>query len=146
VYRFLIPTIVLSLLSGFCTGSVIDAYLFHPAPVPRVIADDSPSPVPVVRIDGIRNGVLVGSVTGDVRLAARGRSILPDGSGSFVITDRSVLTNEIRIMVPAGMRFVASKRGKKYYPVDSASAAGLSPSNRLYFTNAAAAERAGYAE
>jgi hypothetical protein len=43
-----------------------------------------------------------------------------------------------------GMKFVASKQGKKYYPVGSAQAENLKPENRLYFPDAAAAEAAGY--
>ncbi len=39
---------------------------------------------------------------------------------------------------------VASKRGKKYYPVGSAGEENLAPDNRIYFSDAASAERAGY--
>lgn len=47
-------------------------------------------------------------------------------------------------VVPAGMYFVASNRGKKYYPVDSPAAARLKSENRVYFPDAAAAKRAGF--
>ncbi|HRH31421.1 MAG TPA: hypothetical protein PK950_02025 [Candidatus Paceibacterota bacterium] len=40
--------------------------------------------------------------------------------------------------------FVASKKGKKYYPVDCAGAKSLSESNRIYFKDAAEAESKGY--
>ena len=39
---------------------------------------------------------------------------------------------------------VASKRGKKYYSVGSAAEESLTPDNRIYFPDAASAERAGY--
>jgi hypothetical protein len=42
------------------------------------------------------------------------------------------------------MRFVASRRGKRYYPVSSREGERLVPENRLYFRTAEEAERAGY--
>lgn len=42
------------------------------------------------------------------------------------------------------MPFVASKRGKYFYPAQSKSAARLAPQNRVYFPDAASAEKAGY--
>lgn len=144
MYRFLLLSIGLSLLSGFSIGATVDASLFHPAPLPQVIEDRTPPPVPVVQIQGIRNGMLVGTMSGSVRLSARGRIISPQPDGTFRIADRAVLTNEIQIIIPDGMQFVASKRGKKYYPVESASAANLSPANRVYFPDAVTAERAGF--
>src|SRR5262245_59190523 len=119
------PIAGLSIFSAFCAGAASGAWIFHPAPSLLVITDPSPPSIPVVRIDGIRNGALEGSISGTVRLAARDRIVQVHESGAFAITDRSVLTNEIQVTVPAGMQFVASKRGKKYYPVTSASAAGL---------------------
>lgn len=40
--------------------------------------------------------------------------------------------------------FVASKKGKKYYPINCAGAKSLSESNRIYFKDAAEAEAKGY--
>jgi len=42
------------------------------------------------------------------------------------------------------MQFVASKRGKKYYPVRSGEAQRIVPENRVYFESALQAEGAGY--
>ncbi len=52
--------------------------------------------------------------------------------------------NVIEVFVPAGMQFVASRKGKKYYAVDSAGGEKLTPENRVYFRTAAEAEAAGY--
>jgi hypothetical protein len=52
----------------------------------------------------------------------------------------------VTVPVPPGMRFVASKKGKKYHAVDSASGERIAPENRVYFPDAASAERAGYAK
>jgi hypothetical protein len=46
--------------------------------------------------------------------------------------------------IPDGMKFVASSKGKKYYPVFSASGNRITPKNRLYFRTAKEAEIAGY--
>jgi hypothetical protein len=105
---------------------------------------ESGSTLSVVHIDGIRNGSLVGSVHGDVRLVAGDHVVQPDASGAFAIHDTQLLTNVVTISIPDGMHFVASKKGKKYYPVDSASAQNLSLDNRVYFPTASAAEAAGY--
>lgn len=102
------------------------------------------SSVAVVHIDGIRNGALVGSVQGSVYLTAGGKAVIPTEGGTFVITDKSVLTNMVEIAVPPGMQFVASKRGKKYYPVTSSQGQKLAPANRIYFPSAEAAEEAGF--
>lgn len=40
--------------------------------------------------------------------------------------------------------YVASKRGKKYYPANCSAAKSLKPENLIYFQTAAAAEAAGY--
>lgn len=144
MYRFLVPAVGLAFCTGCFSGAAFDAWTFHPAPELQIVQDDTSPSIPVVHISGIRNGALIGSLTGNVRLAAGSKIILPTASGSFAVTDSKLLTNMIEIHVPAGMSFVASKRGKKYYPVASASAAGLSPANRVYFPSAEAAERAGY--
>lgn len=129
---------------GFCAGAIVDAWMFHQASPIAVIADESSPSVPVVRIDGIRNSALVGSMNGNLRLIARDHLIVPDASGFFIIHDAKLLTNMIEVHIPPGMKFVASKRGKKYYPVASASAGNLSPANRVYFASEAAARAAGY--
>ena len=50
----------------------------------------------------------------------------------------------IEVRVPAGMQFVASRKGKKYYAVDSAGGERIVPKNRVYFETAQEAESAGY--
>jgi ribosomal protein L9 len=47
------------------------------------------------------------------------------------------------VVVPEGMKFVASKSGKKYYAVDSAQGKKIKGDNRVYFKDAAEAEAAG---
>lgn len=144
MYRFLIVGLILSLMTGYCTGNTIAEWTGGSSPSFRVITYSGAVNVPVVTINGIRNGKLEGALSGNIRLFAGSHLVLPDGSGSFSIGDSKILTNRIEIHIPDGMRFVASKKGKKYYPVESASAGNLSPANRVYFPSAEAAERAGF--
>lgn len=128
---------------GLLTGSVATAWLHHPAP-PLALLDDPGTDVPVVRIEGIKDSALVGTALGNVRLFAGGDAVTLDASGAFAIRNTKVLTNVITLQKPAGMNFVASKRGKKYYAITSAQAQQIVPENRVYFPDAQSAERAGY--
>ncbi len=109
-----------------------------------VMRDLSRPTIPTVHLNGVYNGSLRGSMLGEARLFLGGSQITPDASGAFLVPAGTLLTNHIEITIPAGMRFVASRRGQKYYPVDSASASALSPANRVYFRTAQEAEGAGY--
>lgn len=132
-----------ALLTGFCFGSALTAWSTYQRE-PIVLIEDAMPDSAAVRINGIRNGALVGSATGPVRLSAGGKIISLGHSGAFAIRDAALLTNHVSISVPGGMKFVASKRGKKYYPVLSAQGQNLKLENRVYFPNEEAAEAAGY--
>jgi hypothetical protein len=99
---------------------------------------------PTVRIDGVANGEVHGAVLGGARFFLGGRAVPVDQSGAFRVPATPLLTNVVSVSVPEGMRFVASRRGRKYYPVESSDAANLSPLNRIYFRTAEEAEDAGY--
>ncbi len=132
------------MITGYCTGSTIAAWTGGPVSPIRVVTYTGALSIPVVTIHGIRNGKLEGVVSGNVRLFAGSHLVLVDGSGAFSIRDNKLLTNMIKIHIPEGMRFVASKKGKKYYPAGSAAAGNLAPANRIYFPDAQSAERAGF--
>lgn len=142
--RFSFPAFLLTLTIGLLVGSTLTAWIHRTPPSIQLMEDADDGGVAVVRIEGIRNNALRGTAEGDVRVVADGSIVPVDESGAFVIRDTNVLTNVIHINVPAGMQFVASSRGKKYYPVDSASAQNLSIDHRIYFKTAADAEAAGY--
>lgn len=59
--------------------------------------------------------------------------------------DESEAEEEEEIVVPQGAMFVASKDGKKFYSVDSASGKKIKADKRVYFKDEAEAEEAGYA-
>lgn len=143
MYRFLIASSALCLLIGLLIGSLLTAWALPGAPSMQIVTTTGAT-VPVVTIVGIHNGSLVGSVAGGVRLIAGDSPIMPDASGSFAIKNTAVLTNVITVHIPEGMHFVASKKGKKYYPISSAGGQNIVPDNRIYFRTAEEAKNAGY--
>ncbi|MDD5103301.1 MAG: hypothetical protein PHX93_02780 [Candidatus Peribacteraceae bacterium] len=138
-----VGALLLALVCGYLLGRLItERSALSSAPIQ--MRDLSRPLIPTVHLDGVYNGSLRGSMIGEARLFLGGIQITPDQSGAFLVPAGTLLTNQIEITVPAGMRFVASKRGQKYYPVDSASASNLAPANRVYFRTAEEAEGAGY--
>ncbi len=108
------------------------------------ILPDTRPLLPTVILKGIENGALMGEVRGDVRIFLGDTQIIPNGSGAFRVP-AGVLAKDVRtIVAPEGMHFVASRKGKRFYPVSSKQAQGLSPKNRIYFPTAEAAKAAGY--
>lgn len=134
--------IVLALIFGVLLGRIF-GIASRPIP-PTVLLEDRRPLIPVVRISGVEDGFVAGSVRGDVRVFLDEKIVVTDGSGSFRVPAGDFLHNVATVRVPADMRFVASRRGKKYYPVTSASAARLAPGNRVYFSDRESAERAGF--
>jgi len=109
-----------------------------------VLREDEHAKVPVVQLKGVRDGNLHGQMLGEVRFFLGSSQVLPHGDGTFLVPADVLLTHEITVLVPEGMSFVASKRGKRYYPVLSSQAQRLVPENRIYFENEDEAQRAGY--
>lgn len=135
-------SVFFALVAGYFLGQVtFAASLRNTSPV--TVVHDSGSLVPTVDITSWKNGALAGDILGSVRLMVDGKAITSTASGTFSLGAPSASVAGGGA-VPAGMKFVASKRGKKYYSVGSASARNLSEANKIYFTDAAAAEAAGF--
>jgi len=143
VYLPAVSALILACVLGYLAGRVVSCRLDLPQP-PTILTEDTRAPVPTIRIDGVRNGYLEGAIIGEGRLVFGGHTIVTDGSGAFRIPANPILTNAITVTVPDGMKFVASKNGKKYYAVGSSGASQIAPINRVYFRTAAEAETAGY--
>jgi hypothetical protein len=136
--------ILLASALGYLTGRIATVQ-FALATVPPVrLIPDERAAVAVVRIDGLRDDRVHGQTSSGVRLFIGDTLVIPAASGAFAVAGGPLLTNEITVVVPTGMRFVASRNGKKYYAVDSAGGERLAPANRVYFPTAAAAQAAGY--
>ena len=100
--------------------------------------------IPVVRVQGIRNGRIEGTVDPGARLFIGDAYIDTQHSADFSVDAATILTNIITVEVPSGMHFVASRLGKKYYGVQSAGGNRISVKNRVYFASEAQAQAAGY--
>jgi hypothetical protein len=147
---------VLVLLLGYSLGTLVLRMeeAFAPAPVkvldcPRWDGACLPSPrglrrAPVVHVRRIEEGKIVGTVGTGARLIVGDEAVLPQPDRSFAIDAVPFLVNIVPVPVPPGTQFVASRRGKRYYPVSSAAAERLVPENRIYFERAEEAEAAGY--
>lgn len=138
-------SVLLALFLGVIIGVIMQRSHLSSS-IPLVITEEDISEVPVVVLNGIRDNKVTGEMQGDVRLIIGNTVAVPDGSGSFAVQEDDFLVNRITVNVPPGARFVASKRGKKYYPIGSASAEALTPQNRIYFETAEQAEQAGYSK
>lgn len=117
--------------------------VFAPPPV-TVLTEDVHQPVPVIRVLEVNDGDIVGTIGHGARLVLGEELVLPKEDGSFRIDAKAFLVNIIDIKIPHGVLFVASKRGSKYYPVDSSAGKNLVPQNRIYFRSAVEAEAMGY--
>lgn len=108
----------------------------------RVVDDPRPQSATVV-LHSWSNGTLRGVMRGSGRIVIGNRAVTVNGSGAFA------LPLDLPRTAPAasaayGGGFVASSRGKKYYPAGSPAAAKLSPKNIIHFATRAEAEAAGY--
>ncbi|MDO8648670.1 MAG: hypothetical protein Q7R81_02705 [Candidatus Peregrinibacteria bacterium] len=135
--------ILLTLSLGILIGR-LSMWVRMPSDIPTTVRPDVRETVPVVEIYGVRNGKVTGTAKGAVRLFLGEDLVIPDGSGAFAVVAPELLRNEVTVQVPAGMQFVASKKGKYFYRVDTAAGERIVPANRVYFPDSAAAERAGF--
>lgn len=133
----LIASFCFAVSSGFLTGRLL---LNHESQI--TMYPDTRPPIPTIHIRGIQNGLLHGKIIGNARVVFQ-QTVLTQ-SGIFAIDSSPLLRNEISVVVPAWAQFVASKKGKKYYPVFSAAGQRIAPANRVYFRTEEEAMRAGY--
>jgi len=132
-----IPAFTLALSVGYLSGRMLAISL-----APIAVQNDTRLLVPTVHIEGVRNGLLHGNMKGNARVYI-GKTVFTE-SGVFAIDATNLLVNTVEVQIPEGMHFVASVRGKKYYPVFSSSGDRITLKNRLYFRTAKEAESAGY--
>ena len=129
---------------GLLLGRLLSLFADHRA-APVIVVEDGGKPgVPVVEVEGVREGRLRGTVGTGARLVVAGNPVVPGRGGSFAVDPGWLLRDVREVLVPDGAMFVASKRGSKYYPVLSNVAGRLAPQNRIYFRTSGEAEAAGY--
>lgn len=130
-----------------CAGSLVGfvlAFALRTDLDPPAVIRGSGATIGSVVLEGFRDGALRGEARGPVRLYAVDDPVAIDASGAFAIEHPSLRIEEVSVRVPSGMSFVASRKGKKYYAVDSAAGERIAPQNRVYFPDASSAERAGF--
>lgn len=133
------------LLCGFLMGRIVSMHLYEDESPIRVVKDAG-NTIPTVNIFGLQDGRVRGSIQGDVRVLIAEQSANPRPDGSFDVSAGSFFINYVSIKIPDGMKFVASKTGKKYYSVTSGNGERIAPENRVYFKTAIEAENAGYSK
>ena len=141
-----IPLLGITLLAitcGYLLGRMI-TLRFSVPDTPITVIEDTRPLIPTIRIQGIHNGMIEGRILGDARLFFGDELLIPTASGTFAFPPNIFLKNIVDIVIPSDMQFVASQRGKKYYPVGSSAGEQLIPENRIYFKTAEEAEKAGY--
>jgi hypothetical protein len=143
--KYTLSTVIVIL--AFAGGMLTQAYRAIPdTPVEKTF-DLNPG-VAVVIFDRIENGKLMGHGSGTpVRLLTRTELEVPQTGGTFAISlndlglKNTAVTNA---SIPEWAQFVASKNGKKYYPVNSSRAKTLSEKTRIFFPDAKSATQQGY--
>lgn len=129
---------------GYLSGRMANAAIFNKKNPLLLEKREQAGEIPVVVLNGIEKSNLVGSIDGEVRLFVNKKMVPPNETGDFTVPAGALLYDFITVEVPGGMDFVASKKGTKYYPVNSAQGQQLAPENRVYFKTAEEAEKYGY--
>ncbi len=127
-----------------CLAGLAHAFAFGTASHPPTVFHQSGSAVAAVSVEAFRDGALRGTAVGPVRLFFRDEAVAVGPDGTFAAVVPAFRVEEVSVVVPEGMLFVASKKGKKYHPVDSAAGERIVPENRVYFRDSASAEAAGF--
>ena len=100
--------------------------------------------VPIITLEKIENGVLfVSHKEAQVRVQLPNDDIFVANEQTLQIPIADILPMLNILPAPQGMKFVASKRGTKYWPLDSPQAFLLSPKNRVFYGSREEAENDG---
>lgn len=140
-----ISSIFLSLAIGFFTGIWIETT--ENAKNENVHTQESleitSRPVPVITLERIENGVLyISKNDAEIRIKMD-EELFVANNNILEIPITKILPMLKRLPAPEGMQWVASKRGKKYWPLDSPQAFLVSAKNRIFFKTPEEAEQAG---
>jgi len=101
--------------------------------------------IPVITFFQIENGEISGKITeGEARIQIEDSEISIVKDEKFTLDIRKILPMLKEIPHPKDMKFVASKRGKKYYPIDSPRAFLVTLKNRVFFKTREEAEAKGF--
>ena len=138
-------TSALLLTAGFLFGRIRSMHLYQ-SRTPVTVTEDREETIPTVHLKGMENGRMTGTVQGTVRVLIGEEAVNLGADGSFSVPAGSFFINYVSVVIPDGMKFVASKNGKKYYSVTSGNGERISPENRVYFRTEGEAEAAGFSK
>lgn len=103
--------------------------------------------VPMVKILGLKDGVIVGTISdSSIRLTTEEEIALIDQDLNFTLKFNDILRKDLLFHVPENMNYIASSRGKKFYNIYDSYAKKIAPQNRIFFQTKQAALSAGYIE
>jgi hypothetical protein len=144
-----IISITLILSVGLATGYTIGYYNAATSSFPDIKTIDDINPgISTVKLVEIKNGYLVGKISGPgARIAYSADGILDLGEDdSFKIPVGQINLKDFYYTedIPDGTQFLASSRGKYYYSVLDGRAYTITPKNRIYFQSQKEAENKGY--
>ncbi len=145
LYVQLYALLIAAGITGILAGIMLEQRHTHANRPPIEIGDFSDE-ISLIHLDTIENGVLKGRLEGEeariiVQDAEEVYSIFP---GAFEFSVTEILPNLKTIPAPAGKKFVASKNGKYFYPLDDPQAALITVKNRVFFETADIARSAGF--
>lgn len=147
VFRILRAILIFAIF--FLAGRISVQIALYPEDEPIAVIEDINRSVPVVEILELKDGILRGKVNEkSIRIKAGKQLVVasPDQSFELSLSDigLKVLSEGPILGAPDHAQFVASKRGKYFYALDSASAKKLSPKNLVFFQSEDDALKAGY--
>lgn len=134
----------LCVINGYISGRIVTAFAESSEHDITIEQSGSHPSESVFELIELNDDQFVGKISGDIRVFAAGKLIVPDGSGSIRIPAKPFLTRYIDITPPNWAQFVASKAGKYFYPINSANGQRLAPKNRVYFDSEESAVKAGF--
>ena len=130
---------------GFLGGSLSEKIQQEDQFVHPVEGVNMGTTVPVFTVSEVSKKGITGYVNGgELRLVGGKEVVVNTGSGEVFLPLGKKQWKDASIVIPPGSQFVASKKGKKLYPIKSTAAQKLSVENRIYFTTEAAGIAAGY--
>lgn len=129
---------------GFLSGMAYEEWSRIQQRSPLVVGDFSDE-ISLLRLEKIENGRLKGSLEGEeMRIVLQDENIISLFPGEVDIPIERILPLLKRIPAPEGMSFVASSRGKYIWALDTPQAALIPVKNRVFFSDEAEANAAGY--
>lgn len=141
--HFLSWILLLISLGYFLAVTVVKVETTSAPPPVNSVFRDLNHRAPIVHIQEINRGNIIGTVGTGARLVIGEEAIVPSIDRTFEIAASPFLVNIVNVQIPRDAKFVASKKGRKYYSVESNAWRSLR-SELLFFRSSLEAEKLGY--